>query len=251
MDIFKNNNYSNISMEKWLKSLQTQCFFKQALVSVFLSTQVQCPNVPDNIKNNHSELIDSQNIYFREILQQKIDNNKRLVYEYQKDSVKYILDITKEVRNELIHDATYFWDREYQVLIQSIPNSIILAQAIIEGGWMKNENENLNRTRNMFGLICTNGKPQHFSNYHECMITYFRNLLTYPIYEHFRKALLEENNTPLWLINYLGVYNENPKAYIQKLKRIIQDLWLMGFDSNSLVQPQNILSISWIVTATW
>ena len=128
--------------------------------------------------------------------------------------------------------------------LQTVPVSIVLAQAAIESGW--GSSRFFREGNNVFGmwsfdstenripaLSHRNGTRiylQKFNNLEESIDAYFTMLNTRTSFAPFR-ALRQKTDDPLLLIDSLRIYSERGKDYINDIARLIRVNHLQRYDS--------------------
>ncbi|HRW99309.1 MAG TPA: glucosaminidase domain-containing protein [Cyclobacteriaceae bacterium] len=123
----------------------------------------------------------------------------------------------------------------------TVPNSIVLAQAVVESGW--GQSRFFKEGNNIFGMWSYNDNEPRipakfkrddkrihlrvYKNFSESIDDYFKTLGTARAYRELRHAL-KETNDPYQLLPHLRFYSERRNDYVVQLKKII--------DQNNLVQ---------------
>lgn len=110
-----------------------------------------------------------------------------------------------------------------------IPNSLILAQAILESWWWKSQY--MMERNNPFWIYFKNKwklRLKPFWTLEEAIRYYIQNLENSPFYVWLQKKL-EKNSDSLTLISHLGSYSED-EGYEYKLKEIILSFSLKSYD---------------------
>lgn len=228
----------------------------------------------DIIKKNSNKLQLSSDINQRKnefiniILPIAIDQNKKILAQRQRlieirnslnlnktiDSTdqKFIKDIAAKYRVDIKNKHKIDTLDNLLVLIDIIPNSIVLAQAANESGW--GSSRFAKEYNALFGQYTYDEKSgiipaereegkkhlvRHFSSINKSVEAYFKNINTNPAYKEFRilrKKLKEKEKflPPLLLVKALNVYAED-KRYVNTITSIIRD--------NKLTQYDNIPSI--------
>lgn len=131
--------------------------------------------------------------------------------------------------------------------MESHPNSIVIAQAIIESGW--GTSTLFKKANNIFGVWSFDSKEQRLAtskkrgkrtiyvkkyiSMEESIYDYFKTLSTVPNYAKFREKRVHNKN-PYTLIKYLGHYSEEGQIYTKKLKNMIQENHLLRYDDYHL-----------------
>ena len=136
---------------------------------------------------------------------------------------------------------------ELYFAMRTHPNSIIIAQAIVESGW--GTSKFFQKANNIFGVwsfdtqdkrMVANKKRgkrsvylKKYKSLAESVDDYFLNLSKNTNYKTFREKRLETQN-PFTLVNYLEKYSERGKAYIEDIKEIIRSNNLEKYDHYTL-----------------
>jgi len=157
-------------------------------------------------------------------------------------TTKDILFLEKKRETFKAHD-----DFELFYKMESHPNSIIIAQAIIESGW--GTSTLFKKSNNIFGVWSFNSKDKRipaskkrgkktiyvkkYNSMEESIYDYFKTLSTVANYAKFREKRVHNKN-PYTLIQYLGTYSEEGEIYIQKLENMIKDNHLLRYDDYRL-----------------
>ena len=174
----------------------------------------------ENIKHNQ--------IKFRDLIKK---DTTQLSYKNK----KYIYNLLKKYRAKTFD--------ELDLKLNTHPNSIILAQAIIESGW--GSSRFFTEAYNIFGVwsfsnkeprikasFSRNGKNiylKKYSSLYESIEDYFLTIARGP-YMDFRKERAQNNNTNA-LLPYLVNYSELGDKYVMNLKSLIRKNHLKKYDN--------------------
>jgi Bax protein len=125
----------------------------------------------------------------------------------------------------------------------TLPNSIILAQAVMETGW--GESRFFIQANNLFGIWSVREKEQRiaagktrkgktiylrsYKNISGSIKDYFEVLASARAYRNLRKARLQTSD-PIMLLEHLKFYSEERAVYTRKLKKIIDQNDLTKYD---------------------
>jgi Bax protein len=150
-------------------------------------------------------------------------------------------------------DSTFYLSlcEEYKTDVSSVllnrmmvhPNSIILAQAIIESGW--GSSRVFQDANNMFGIWSYSSKEpriaakykraqetiylRKYHDFSESIQDYFKTVARTNAYREFRRARLETND-PFSLIKHLWRYSERGEEYVIQLSSMIRFNELTKYD---------------------
>ncbi|MEQ8584026.1 MAG: glucosaminidase domain-containing protein [Marinoscillum sp.] len=127
------------------------------------------------------------------------------------------------------------------------PNSIVLAQAIVESGW--GSSRFFQEANNLFGIWSYNtsepriaaGKSRNgtriflrkYENISESIVDYFETVARAQAYRHFREARKNTNEVTS-LVPYLRYYSERRDEYVEQLQTIIRQNDLTRYDGHQL-----------------
>lgn len=173
---------------------------------------------------------------------------------------KYRLEKDRQVLMNLIHKPEWSYEDSifYQLQearfntsdttklltrMRTHPNSIILAQAIVESGW--GSSRIFQNANNLFGIWSynrreprikatynRNGQPVYLRKYNdisESIIDYFQTVGRSRPYRRFRKAR-ETSDDVTELLPYLIYYSERREEYVAQLRTIIRQNNLIQYD---------------------
>lgn len=134
--------------------------------------------------------------------------------------------------------------------METIPNSIVLAQAVVESGW--GQSRFFLEGNNIFGMWSYNrdeprlraGTTREEQTVHvrlyndltESVRDYFEALGSAPAYGELRQAL-QQTRDPFELLPHLRKYSERREAYVQQLRLIIEQNNLTQYD-HYRIDPQ-------------
>jgi Bax protein len=178
-----------------------------------------------------SVLITRHHIQNRKHKLEKLRDKK---YWNKADSAFY-LSILKRYRAKNLDDLL--------ARVVTLPNSIILAQAVMETGW--GESRFFIQANNLFGIWSMREKEQRiaagrtrkgktiylrsYGNISGSIKDYFEVLASARAYADLRKACLLTSD-PIRLLPHLKFYSEERTKYTQKLKKIIDQNDLLKYD---------------------
>ncbi len=135
--------------------------------------------------------------------------------------------------NSIIEDTRQNIDG---VVADNMPNSIIIAQAILETGYGKSRAAR--KQNNHFGMSSQN-KIMTYDSVEENVEAYFVNLSNHNAYRKLRETLESESyNLPKIINSYAGYYAEDPK-YSRKVLSVIKSCKLNSYDLNKILYAQN------------
>jgi flagellum-specific peptidoglycan hydrolase FlgJ len=110
---------------------------------------------------------------------------------------------------------------------KEIPNSIIIAQAILETG--NGKSKAAKKKKNHFGLS-NNGKTMHFTSTKKSVLSYLNNMNSNPAYKKLRKKLEKpEKKLDLIVDTFSCVYAQD-NEYQNKIMKIINQCNLEQYD---------------------
>lgn len=118
------------------------------------------------------------------------------------------------------------------IVTKKMPNSIVLAQAILETGYGKSRAARIQN--NHFGMSSQNG-IMTYDSVEQNVEAYFDNLSNHNAYNNLRNILEQDEDNLQTIINsYASYYAEDPH-YSNKVLRVINSCELTYYDrSNSL-----------------
>ena len=164
----------------------------------------------------------------------KLENLRDKKHWNKTDSAFY-LSILKRYRAQSLDDLL--------TRVITLPNSIILAQAVMETGW--GESRFFIQANNLFGIWSVREKEQRiaagktrsgktiylrsYKNISGSIKDYFEVLASARAYRDLRKARLQTSD-PVMLLPHLKFYSEERTAYTRKLKKIIDQNDLTKYD---------------------
>lgn len=139
------------------------------------------------------------------------------------------------------------------VRMETIPNSIVLAQAALESGW--GQSRFFLEGNNIFGIWSYNPEEpriparlarkdrvvhvRHYGDYTECIRDYFKTLGSAPAYRDLRHEL-QETRDPFALLPHLKYYSEQREAYVNQLRLLIRRNDLTRYD-RYVIDPSYIV----------
>ncbi|MFT6827473.1 MAG: Bax protein [Roseivirga sp.] len=158
-----------------------------------------------------------------------------------------------EKKNWTPQDSTFYLTlcEEYKTDVSSVllnrmmvhPNSIILAQAIIESGW--GSSRVFQEANNMFGIWSYSSKEpriaakykreqetiylRRYHDFSESIQDYFKTVARTNAYREFRRARLETTD-PFSLVKHLWRYSERGEEYVIQLSSMIRFNELTRYD---------------------
>jgi Bax protein len=131
--------------------------------------------------------------------------------------------------------------------MQTHPNSIVLAQAIVESGW--GSSRFFQEANNLFGIWSYNtsepriaaGKSRNgtriylrkYDNISESIVDYFETVARARAYRHFREARKTTSEVAT-LVPHLQYYSERRDEYVEQLQTIIRQNDLTQYDRHQL-----------------
>ena len=123
----------------------------------------------------------------------------------------------------------------------SVPVSLLIAQAGIESGWGKSRFTSL--YNNIYGIHRKHRKPwqpivMSFDNLYDATVMYMMNLNTSAAYRKFREEryLMGKNRNPYKLAEYLTMYSTKRQRYIKLVQHILASNGLARYDSYGIQQ---------------
>ncbi len=174
----------------------------------------------------------------------------RRIHDKMKDGVSLTQDervfLEKELKKYRAKGVT-----ELLTKVDSVPVSLLIAQAGIESGWGKSRFAIL--YNNIYGIHRKHRKPWQpivcrFDNLYDATVAYMLNLDISPAYRRFRKAraMMGDNPDPYKLSECLTMYSIKRKRYIRLVQSILSANRLVRYDSYQIEQtvvfnymPQN------------
>jgi Bax protein len=162
-----------------------------------------------------------------------------------------------EKKNWTPQDSTFYLTlcEEYKTDVSSVllnrmmvhPNSIILAQAIIESGW--GSSRVFQEANNMFGIWSYSSKEpriaakykreqetiylRRYHDFSESIQDYFKTVARTNAYREFRRARLETTD-PFSLVKHLWRYSERGEEYVIQLSSMIRFNELTKYDDYTI-----------------
>jgi Bax protein len=162
-----------------------------------------------------------------------------------------------EKKNWTPQDSTFYLTlcEEYKTDVSSVllnrmmvhPNSIILAQAIIESGW--GSSRVFQEANNMFGIWSYSSKEpriaakykreqetiylRRYHDFSESIQDYFKTVGRTNAYREFRRARLETTD-PFSLVKHLWRYSERGEEYVIQLSSMIRFNELTKYDDYTI-----------------
>lgn len=162
--------------------------------------------------------------------------------------------------NWALTDSTYYdsLKEEYKAIdlddlilrMETLPNSIVLAQAALESGW--GQSRFFLEGNNIFGIWSYNkDEPRlrahlareertvhvrHYNDLVESIRDYFQTLGSAPAYKGLRKAL-QETQDPYKLLPHLKHYSEQRDAYVRLVRLVIDHNDFTRYD-HYVIDPQ-------------
>ncbi len=125
--------------------------------------------------------------------------------------------------------------------VNSVPVSLLIAQAGIESGWGKSSFTIL--YNNIYGIHRKHRKPwqpivMSFDNLYDATVAYMMNLNTSAAYKKFRQEryLMGSNQNPYKLAQYLTMYSTKRHRYIKLVQRVLASNGLARYDSYNIQQ---------------
>jgi len=123
----------------------------------------------------------------------------------------------------------------------SVPVSLLIAQAAIESGWGKSRfTTDFN---NIYGIHRKHRKPGQpivlsFDDLYRATFAYIMNLNRNMAYKNFRDAryAMEDKKNPYVLADYLSLYSIKRKQYVSMIQRIIMKNRLTQYDNYKINQ---------------
>lgn len=133
--------------------------------------------------------------------------------------------------------------------VDTIPISMVLAQAAIESGW--GTSRFAEEAYNLFGQWCydpgcgivparrpegAKHEVKKFNSVEESLMAYYRNINTHNAYREWRQLRAQLRNNPqeftgITMVAHLGRYSQRGEVYVDELRRVIR--------SNNLEQLQS------------
>ncbi len=125
--------------------------------------------------------------------------------------------------------------------VNSVPVSLLIAQAGIESGWGKSRFTIM--YNNIYGIHRKHRKPwqpivMSFDNLYDATVVYMMNLNRSPAYKRFREAryLMGKKQDPFRLAKYLTMYSTKRQAYIKLVQNVLATNGLVQYDSYGIQQ---------------
>ena len=148
-----------------------------------------------------------------------------VAYSCNDEYINYMNSIIEETRQDI--DG---------VIAENMPNSIIIAQAVLETGYGKSRAAR--RQNNHFGMSSQN-RIMTYGSVEENVEAYFVNLSNHNAYRKLRETLESDNyDLPKIINSYAGYYAEDPH-YSRKVLSVINSCKLNYYDSNRNLFAQN------------
>ncbi len=173
-----------------------------------------------------------------EKIKEKIDNNIALTVKdkaFLKNSMKTYK--AKNI-NELLKK------------VNSVPVSLLIAQAGIESGWGKSRFTIL--YNNIYGIHRKHRKPYQpivlsFNNLYDATVYYVKNLNTSSAYREFRNAryLMKQKRNPYKLAEHLTMYSTQRHKYIKLIQNVLSSNKLSRYDKYN-IQTQQVMADNYI-----
>lgn len=186
-----------------------------------------------------------------------------LIVKRQLEEERIKLIRLEEKRKWTTQDSTYYLDikRRYKasnldnllMRMETIPNSIVIAQAALESGW--GQSRFFLKGNNIFGMwsynkdeprikagLAREDKTIHvraYADLSQSIRDYFETLGTARAYKGLRKAL-QKTQDPFELIPHLKYYSESRAEYVERLRKMITINNLTQYDSYQ-IDPQYLV----------
>ncbi len=125
--------------------------------------------------------------------------------------------------------------------VNSVPVSLLIAQAGIESGWGKSRFTSL--YNNIYGIHRKHKRPwqpivMSFNNLYDATVAYVTNLNTSAAYKRFREKryLMGDNQDPYKLAEYLTMYSTKRQKYIKLVQNVLASNGLAQYDNYNIQQ---------------
>lgn len=201
-------------------------------------------------------IVAKENMFLLDIRQQLLSLQETIkTRELSEDEQKWLTELSQEYLLE--QSETQKIIDQLLLSINSIPPSMVLAQAAIESGW--GTSRFAKKGNNLFGHWCfergcglvpasRDDNKSHevakFKSINESIRAYLKNLNSFHRYEEFRKLrdrTMENNKVDVFkLIPGLLAYSELGPRYIKKVNRMIKQNDLQSFDQKFYDQTNKI-----------
>ncbi len=126
--------------------------------------------------------------------------------------------------------------------VDSVPISIVIAQAGIESGW--GSSRYAIQYNNLFGLHKRSVKPyktiiRRFDSIYQAALAYVKNINISYAYKTFRDAryMMSDKKNPYRLAEYLTMYSIKRDQYIKLIQGVISSNMLSYYDTYNLNKP--------------
>ena len=170
-----------------------------------------------------------------------------------KEKIDNSIALTVEDRTFLKNSMKTYRAKDIDELLKkvdSVPVSLLIAQAGIESGWGKSRFAIL--YNNIYGIHRKHRKPYQpivlsFNNLYDATVYYVRNLNTSSAYREFRNAryLMGQKRNPYKLAEYLTMYSTQRHRYIKLVQNVLSSNKLSKYDRYN-IQTQQVMADEYI-----